>query len=187
MRAALDGSSIAPVETGAFIRNGHYVSSDDSGVYAVRAFRSTVRRVGVEGRWTRVGGGGDETLVMGMAANDNLESNFVKLSVTPAGWAVSNRRDTGDPQVVVKGTFNPPLELNRTYQFELDAADGTVTVRVPGAEKKAKLGTIGLLSNRAYWQHYSEAAEIPIGAKFCIDMLWVAEQGQPLAAIPAAS
>lgn len=186
MLGAQEGSAIVPVETGGFIRNGHYVSSDDSGVYAVRTFRDTVRRVGVEGRWTRVGEGGDESLVMGITANEDL-SNFVKLTVTQAGWAVTQRRGSAEAQVVVKGSFNPPLALNRTYQFELDAADGTVTVRVPGAEKKAKLGTIGLLSNSAYWQHYSEPAEIPIGAKFCIDVLWVAEQGQPLAAIPAAS
>lgn len=187
MRAAEGDRSIAPVETGAFVRNGHYVSSDDSGVYAVRAFRGTVRRVGVEGRWTRVGEGGDETLVMGITADDGLESNLVQLTVTQAGWTVSKRRDGADPQVVVKGKFTPPLEVNRTYDFELDAADGTVTVRVPGTEKKAKLGTIGLLSGRAYWQHYSEPAEVPIGAKFCVDMVWVAEQGQPLTALPAGS
>ncbi|VEG52373.1 Uncharacterised protein [Mycolicibacterium aurum] len=184
MREAREDGSVLPAETGAFLRNGHYVSSDDSGVYAVRTFRDTVRRVGVEGRWTRIGEGGDETLIMGISADENLESNYVNFTVTPAGWVVSTRRDNADPRVVVKGSFSPPLELNRTYRFELDAADGTVTIRVPGAEKKAKLGTIGLLGDRAYWQHYSDPAEIPIGAKFCVDVLWAVEQDQPLTAIP---
>jgi hypothetical protein len=188
MRGADDGGPILPGATGAFIRDGHYVSSDDSGVYAVRTFRSTVRRVGTEGRWTRVGDGGFETLVMGMAANDNMgSSDMVQLTVTPTNWVVSSRRGTVDPRNVARGKFNPPLELNRTYQFEMDAADGTVTVRVPGAEEKAKLGTIGLLSETAYWQHYSPPKEIPIGAKFCIDKLWVAEQDQPLSPIPLPS
>lgn len=187
MRGIGDDGSLLPAESGAFIRDGHYVSSDDSGVYAVRTFRGTVRRVGTEGRWTRVGDGGDETLVMGIAATGNPGGDLVQLTVTKAGWAVSSRRGGGDPRSVVRGTFDPPLEENRTYQFEMDAADGTVTVRVPGAEKETKLGTIGLLSEQAYWQHYSAPNQIPIGAKFCIDNIWAAEQGQPLSPAPAPS
>ncbi len=184
IRRGVQGEAIDSVPTGAFIRDGHYVSSNDNGVYAVRTFRSTVRRVGAEGRWTRIGAGGDETFVMGIAASDDLTGNMVQLTVTPAGWTVSKRRGSIDPENVVTGKFSPPLELNRTYRFEMDTADGTVTVRVPGVEKTTKLGTIGLLSERAYWQHYSPPAELPIGAKFCIDMLWAAEQGQPLSPLP---
>lgn len=184
IRGGAQGDPIVPVQTGAFIRDGHYVSSNDSGVYAVRTFRSTVRRVGAEGRWTRIGAGGDETFVMGIAASDDLRGNMLQLTITPTGWAVTKRGGSVDPESVVTGKFDPPMELNRTYRFEMDAADGTVTVRVPGAEKTTKLGTIGLLGERAYWQHQSAQAELPIGAKFCIDMLWAAEQGQPLSPLP---
>lgn len=179
-------TAMQPVETGAFLRNGHYVSSDDSGVYAVRTFRSTVRRVGTEGRWTRIGVGGDESLTMGIAASDRLDADLVELTVFPSGWEVSMRRGQMEPRVVVRGKFEAVLEANRTYRFEMDAADGTVTVRLPGVEKNAKLGTIGLLGKHAFWQHNSPSAELPIGVKFCIDMVWVAEQDQPLSPLPPA-
>lgn len=186
LRAADPGDPATPVGTGAFIRDGHYVSSDNtSNVFAVQTLRGTVRRVGAEGRWTQVGDGGYETLVMGISADADLSRNLVQLTVSPVGWVLSSSRDTAAPQPLAKGEFNPPLAVNGTYRFEMDAADGSVTVRVPGAEKQVKVGTLGLLSERVYWQHVATPAELPIGQKFCVDLVWAAEQGQPLSAVPA--
>ncbi|CAA0111071.1 Uncharacterised protein [Mycolicibacterium vanbaalenii] len=185
MRRGEPANPALPVETGAFIRDGHFVSSDDTNVYAVQTLRGTVRRIGAEGRWTKVRNGGYETLVMGIAADDSLGRNLVQLTVSPASWRLSKHRDGDTPAQVAKGTFNPPLALNGTYRFEMDVADGSVTVRVPGVEKEVRVGTLGLLSENAFWQHVSTPKELPIGEKFCIDMVWAAEQGQPLTAIPA--
>lgn len=140
MRRGEPGSPALPVETGAFIRDGHFVSSDDTNVYAVQTLRGTIRRIGAEGRWTKVRNGGYETLVMGIAADDSLGRNLVQLTVSPASWGLSRHRDGDTPAQVAKGTFSPPLALNGTYRFEMDVADGSVIVRVPGVEKEVRLG-----------------------------------------------
>ncbi|MDG4663618.1 hypothetical protein [Mycobacterium sp. 236(2023)] len=184
LQAAPAGKPLAPVSRGALIRDGHYVSSDDSNTYAVQILRGTVRRIGAEGRWTRVGEGGDETLIMGIAADGSLDQNQVQLTASPTTWEVRRFRDSATPQPVARGTFNPPLAVNGTYRFEMDVEDGSVTVRVPGVEEEVRLGTVGLLSEHAYWQHFSPPAEVPIGNKFCIDTVWAAEEGQPLSPVP---
>lgn len=86
---------------------------------------------------------------------------------------------------VVGGKFDPPLEVDRAYRFEMDTADGTVTVRVPGVDRKYSVGTRGLLSDQAFWQLYSDPTERPIGAKFSIDAVWVGEQDQSLSPLPS--
>jgi hypothetical protein len=183
MREIIEGNPILPPATDGFIKSGHYASASDQSVFALRNFRSTVRRVGAEARWTRVGDGAVESLVMAITANDLIMSVFVQLSVNPAGWAVSTRR-IGDFRRVMSGKFDPPLVLDREYRFEMDAADGSVTVRVPGDEKTGRVGTIGLLSERAYWRHAFAPTDRPIGVQFSANMVWAAEQGQPLSPIP---
>lgn len=172
--------------TDGFIRAGRFTSSSDESVYAWRAFRSPIRRIGAEAGWRRVGNGAAETFMLAIAANDRVSSDLVQLVVSPGGWGVETRRGNGKFRTKINGKFDPPLELDRQYRFELDAADSSVTVRVPGAEKTVNVGTIGLLSEHAFWRYVSAPTERPVGAKFTADMVWVAEKGQPLSPIPAA-
>lgn len=183
-REVNDGNPALVPTTDGFIRDGQYASSGDVSVYALRKFRSDVRRIGAEARWMRVGDGAAETLMMAITANDNILSDLVQLSVSPTGWAVKTRRGNGKVRNVINGMFDRPLEFDRNYRFEMDAADGSVTVRVPGAERVAKVGTVGLISERAFWRHIPPAVG-PAGSKFTADMVWVAEQAQPLSPIPA--
>ncbi|WP_133057320.1 hypothetical protein [Mycolicibacterium iranicum] len=185
LRGADPGKPALPVQKGAFIRDGHYVSSDDSNTYAVQTLRDVVRRVGAEGRWTKIGNGGYETLIMGIAADDSLNGNQLQLVITPAGWELRKHPDGDSSEAVGKASFDPPLAVNGTYRFEMDVEDESVTVRVAGVEKRVQVDTVGLLGERVYWQHYSAPDELPIGAKFCVDMVWAAEQGKPLSPVPA--
>lgn len=178
------GNPTLPPATDGFIENGRYTSAGDTGVYAVRSFRSTVHRVGAEASWERVSNGGAETLVMAVTGNDKITTDLVQLTVNPNGWAVSTRRDGGRVRRVFAGKFDPPLELDRQYRFEVDVADGSVTVRVPGAEEKRTVGTSGLLSERAFWRHVSAPTDRPVGVKASVNMVWVAEEGLPLVPTP---
>lgn len=171
--------------TDGFIREGKFTSSTDESVYAWHSFRSVVRRIGVEAGWTRVGIGPAETFMLAIAANDQISSDLVQLVVSPGGWGVETRRGNGKFRTKLNGRFDPPLEVNRQYRFEMDAADGLVTVRVPGAEKTVNVGTLGLLGAHAFWRYVSAPNERPVGAKFTASMVWVAEEGQPLSPIPA--
>ena len=184
--AEIVANPILPPATDGLIRDGQFVASGDSSVYAVREFRGAVRRIGAEGRWTRVGNGGEETFVMAVSANEKLRTDMVHFSVTPTGWGVSTRRNGGVARYVIGGKFDPPLGLDHSYRFEMDIADGSVTVRVPGMERKGRAGTIGLVGNRAFWQLYPSPRQVPLGVKFSADMVWVAEENQPLSPLPSA-
>lgn len=184
--AEIVGNPILPPTTDGSIIGGQFMASGDSSVYAVREFRSAVRRIGAEGRWTRVGNGGEETFVMAVSANEKLRTDMVHFAATPAGWGVTTRRNGGVARHVMGGKFHPPLDLNRSYRFEMDIADGSVTVRVPGMESTGKVGTIGLVGNRAFWQLYPSPSRIPLGVRYSADMVWVAEDNQPLTPLPSA-
>lgn len=124
-------------------------------------------------------------MVMAVTANDQLMGDSLQLAVHLDGWAVSTRRD-GQVRRAFDGKFDPPLEVDREYRFEMDAADGSVTVRVPGLERKAKVGTLGLLSERVYWRYAFAPKDRPIGIKVSTNMVWAVEEGQPISPLPAA-
>ena len=44
------------------------------------------------------------------------------------------------------------LTLDSYYQFELEATNDTLTVRVPGNDVTIKVSTYGLLGERAFWE-----------------------------------
>lgn len=183
IRKAEEGNPEPPLATDGFISGGHYASAGLESVYAARTFRSTVRRVGAEARWTRIGDGSVETLVMAITANGQLMGDQVQLAAHPIGWVVSTRRN-GQYRRVFRGVFDPPLDLDREYRFEMDAADESVTVRIPGAERKANVGMLGLLSERAFWRYAFAPADRPIGVKVSANMVWVAEDGQSMTPLP---
>ena len=186
MREADDGNPLLPPTADGFISDGHFISSSNRSIYAARTFRSVVRRVGAEGRWMPMGIGNegtrDEKLVMAITANDRLKSDVLQFATTPTGWEVSTRRGGGKFRREMSGTFIPPLERDREYRFEMDAMDSSVTVKMPGVERKGNVGTIGLLSDRAYWQ--LAPAEPPNGGTFAFNMVWAAEQDQVLTSLP---
>lgn len=191
MRGAADGKEVVPLATDGFIRSGHFASSglyaspNDSSVYAIRVFDETVRRIGAEGRWTRIGAGGKETLALAIAANDSVKTDLLQLTVRVDGWEVSARRGRDRRRTVMGGKFDPPLELDREYRFEMDAGIDEVTVRLPGVRRKGRVGTVGLLGNRAFWQLYAAPAALPMGEKVSVNMAWVAVDGQPISPLPA--
>lgn len=190
MRGAPIGDASLPpardgfVKSGQFAASGRYASAQDSSVYAVRTFDSTVRRVGGEVVWTRTGPGGSEMFAMAISANAALKSDVLQLTATVDRWAVTARRARGTERSVMGGKFDPPLELEKLHRFEMDAADESVTVRVPGTEKKAKTGTRGILGGQAFWQLFAAPKQVPIGEKLSINTVWVAEEGKPLFPLP---
>jgi hypothetical protein len=72
--------------------------------------------------------------------------------------------------------------LDHDYQFEMEATDNTVTVRVPGSEVTKNAAIADLLGDRAFWQEY--AKPMPAGVVFDFDTVWAAEDGQPLFPVP---
>ena len=159
-----------PPATDGFIRGGRYTYSGDSVVYAVRQFDGTVRRVGAEGRWRQIGGGPETTLAMAITANDQLVNDMVHFTATRASWDVTFRRGGGAFEPILSGRFSPVLELDREYQFEIEATDNSVTVRVPGTEASKDVSTVGLLGDRAFWEQYPNGA--PVGTVLDIDAVW---------------
>lgn len=176
--------SPAPGDFGS-VQGGKLIANGDGGLYAMRSFRSIVRRVGVTGGWTRNTAGGFETLVIGVPAKGEFAPGMVRLTVNPSRWALATRRGSERFEPIVGGKFDPALEVGREYRFEIDTADGTVAVRVPGTDRRYRVGTLGLLGDRAFWQVYSDPTQRPVGAKFGINSVWVAEQDQLLSPVPS--
>ncbi|WP_185294640.1 hypothetical protein [Mycolicibacterium litorale] len=186
LRESIDNSALPLSATDGFIRAGRYASASMTNVFAVRKFRSKVRRIGAEASWTRVGDGPAETLFMAISANEKITSDLVQLAVNPAEWEVSTRRN-GHFWRVVRGRFDPPLDLDRDYRFEMDAADGSITATLPNGVRTGRVGTSDLLSERAFWRHgFDPADPRPAGARFAANIVWVAEEGQTLVPVPSA-
>ena len=70
------------------------------------------------------------------------------------------------------------LTLDSYYQFELEATNDTLTVRVPGNDVTIKVSTYGLLGERAFWEE--SPVRTPAGVVFDFDIVWAAEEGQAL-------
>jgi hypothetical protein len=166
-----------PAATDGFIRDGTYSYAGDSVVYAARQFRGTVKRMGSVGSWKQTRGGGETTLAMAITSNDALITHMVHFAANRSVWELTVRRG-GAFEPVASGRFSPTLALDHGYQFEIEAADNSVTVRVPGSEVTKNVPTDGLLGDRAFWEEY--AKPMPAGVVFDFDAVWAAEEGQTL-------
>lgn len=164
-----------------FIKNGYYTYSGRGAVYAARKFRGMVRRIGAFGRFQSIRFGPETVLALGITPNDQLTADMVLLTAKRSGWRLIVRRGNGAYETVAEGTFAAKLDLDRDYQFELDATDDSVTVRVPGVEETHSVSTVGLLGDLAFWQEYPTSS--PSGDVFDFDIVWAAEDGQPLSPV----
>lgn len=176
LRTYIDGFPMPPATDG-FLRDGHYTYAGASTVYAARQFRGTVRRMGTTGRWRQIGDGGETGVAMAISSNDRLITDMVHFAVNRSTWTLTVRHG-GPFEPVSRGDFSPPLELGRDYQFEIEATDTAVTVRVPGQEVTENVDTTGILGDRAFWEEYIKPP--PAGSVFDFDTVWAAEEGQPL-------
>jgi hypothetical protein len=168
MRTYVDSFPM-PSATDGFIRDGKYSYAGRSVVYAARQFRGTVRRMGTIGSWKQTSEGGETTLAMAITANDKLITHMVHFAANRSVWELTVRRG-GDFEPVASGQFSPILALDHEYQFEIEATDSTVTVRVPGSEVTKDVSTAGLLGDRAFWEEYIKPA--PAGVVFGFDTVW---------------
>jgi hypothetical protein len=137
-----------------------------------------VQRVGTAGRWRRIGRGTETTLAMAITPNDQIVTDMVHFAANRSVWDMTVRRANGAFEPVASGRFTPILELDREYQFEFEATDNTVTVRVPGTEVTKSVVTAGLLGDRAFWQE--RPTRSPAGNVFDFDTVWAVEAGQPV-------
>lgn len=177
MRTYVDSFPL-PAATDGFIRGANYTYRGDSVVYAARQFRGTVRRMGTVGHWRQAREGNETTLAMAITVNDELITHMVHFAVNRSLWELTVRRG-GDFEPVASGQFSPALALGLDYQFEIEATENTVTVRVPGSEVTKEVSTAGLLGDRAFWEEYVKPA--PAGVVFDFETVWAAEDGeQPL-------
>lgn len=174
------GSFPLPAATDGFIADGNYTYAGDSVVYAARQLRGTVRRIGAAGSWTQAREGGETTMAMAITANDLLITDMLQFIVNRSLWELTARRADGALEPVMTGRFPTPLELNRDYQFEIEATDASVTVRVPGSEVTTNLATSGLLGDRAFWAELPDLVNRPTGVVFNFDNVWAVEDGQAL-------
>lgn len=165
MRTYVDSFPM-PAATEGFIRNGGYTYAGDSVVNAARQFRATVRRMGTVGRFRQAREGNETTLAMAITANDRIITHMVHFAANRGTWELTVRRG-GAFEPVAKGQFTPALELDRDYEFEIEATDTAVTVRVPGDEVTENVSTVRLLSDRAFWEEYAKPA--PAGVVFDFD------------------
>jgi hypothetical protein len=185
LRGSYLGSFPLPPATDGFIKDGSFTYGGDSIVAAVRQLRSTVRRMGAVGHWAQTRPGAETTLAMAITANDHLFSDVVLFTANRARWDLSVRRANGVFSSMAQRDFAPPLELDRAYQFEIEATDTAVTVRVPDAETTMQVSTVGLLGDRVFWQEFAKPTDLPAGVVFDFDTVWAVEDHQPLLPVPA--
>jgi len=138
--------------TDGFLEGGHYTYAGASGVYAVRKFGGPVRSMGAIGRFRSIRFGAESALAMAITPNDQLTADMLLFTAKRSGWNLIVRRAGGAYEAVAEGQFSPKLDLNRDYQFDFEATENTVTVRVPGDEETRDVSTAGLLGDRAFWQ-----------------------------------
>jgi hypothetical protein len=169
VRGPYAGSFPLPPATDGFLRDGAYSYAGDDVVYAVRQFPVPVTRMGTSGRWTTIRPGAETTMTMAITANDKIVSDMVHFGVSRSIWELKVRRGQGF-EPVASGKFTPALKLNTDYRFELEAHDGTVTVRVPGAEEIMPVDLMGIVGDRAFWEEYP--ATMPGGTVFDYDTVW---------------
>jgi hypothetical protein len=173
-----------PAATDGLIKDGHYTYSGVTPVYAVRQFEGSVRSVGTMGRFRRISPSYAQTAFsMAIVPNDQLLTDMLTFVATRSGWNVKMRRANGPFTQIAQGNFSPPLASDRDYQFELQATDDTVTVRVPGSAEITKdASTAELLGNRASFQEHP--VRMPAGDVFDFNLVWVTEDGKPLVPVP---
>ncbi|MGU3497943.1 hypothetical protein [Mycobacterium sp. C31M] len=163
-----------PSAADGFIKGGRYSYAGNSVVYAARQFQGTVRRMGIEGRWRYVGDGAETTMAMAITPNEQLITDMVHFTATRASWDLTLRRGGGEFEPVLNGRFSPALELGREYQFEFEANNDSVTVRVPGLTVSKDVSTNGLTGDRAFWEQYPNSS--PAGTVFDADSVWAGGQ-----------
>jgi hypothetical protein len=177
-------SEALPPATDGYIKNGRFTYNGVDAVYAVRKFQGPVQGIGARGSFRRIGGGYvHSAMSMAISANDQLVSDLLTFGATREGWSVKMRRANGPFTLVAQGSFSPVLAFDQDYQFELNATDKTVTVRVPGSDEVTKeLSTQGLLGNIVNFQEHP--VRKPASDVFDFDDVWVIEAGQPLSPVP---
>jgi hypothetical protein len=175
----VDQSPLPPAADG-FIRNNAYSYAGNDVVYAVHQFPGSVQRIGAVGRWHKARRGtSDTTIAMATVGNSLLTvTDMVHFAVARSKWDLAVRRQGGDFEPVASGEFSPPLAINRRYQFELEVAPDSVTVRVPGHEQTANVNTDGLVGDTAFWAQHP--TETPASVVFDYDTVWAAVRDKPL-------
>lgn len=182
MRAGYVDRFPMPAATDGFLRGGAFTYAGDSTVYGARQFRGTVREMGTTGRWRQIRDGkADTTIAMAITPNDRLVTEMVHFAANRSVWELTVRRG-GPFEPVAKGSFNPPLSLDREYTFAIAVTDDAVTVTIPDGEPTTHpVDTAGLLGDRAFWEEYIKPP--PASTTFDFDTVWAVEDGQPLSPI----
>ncbi len=172
MRGAYRREYTLPPASDGFIKDGKYTYAGDSIVYAVRQFPEIMRSAGTEGMWTKVRDGATTTIGVVLTANDRIISDMVHFTANREKWSLSTRRDSGEFIYIARGNFYPPLELDRSYRFEIRATDDSVVVDVPGHTETVMVSTAGLLGDRVFWEEYFARESGPAGTVFNFDKVW---------------
>ena len=126
----------------------------------------------------KTGDGAETTLAMAITANDQLVTDRVKITANRSDWELTVSCGSGSVEPIAKGLFSPMLTSDSYYQFELEATNDTLTVRVPGNDVTINVSTDGLLGERAFWEQ--SPISTPAGVVFDLDTVWAAEEGQAL-------
>lgn len=175
--------------TDGFLRDGAFTyRGEDQVVYAVREFPDTVRSVGAEGAWRQERDGDTDTVIaLVICGNDRLITDMLHLVADRKTWALTVRRQNGEFEPVMNGTFNPPLKVGDTHRFRLDATDTNATVSVPGFTRTAPVDTTGILGKYAFWEQFLKPDQFPAATVFDYRTVWATVEGQPLQPVPNAA
>lgn len=124
-------------------------------------------------------------MAMNISANDRLITDILHFAANRSEWQLSIRRSGGAFSTVAKGSYSSKLRLDQDYQFEVEASDAAVTVRVPGREIRTEISTLGVLGDKAYWQEYPTTwpKNVDTGVVFEFDAVWAIEEGQAAAPV----
>jgi len=168
--------------TDGFLRDGAFTyRGEDQVVYAVREFPDTVRSVGAEGSWRQEREGDTDTVIaLVISGNDRWITDMLHFVADRKTWALTIRRDNGEFEPVMNGTFNPPLKIGDTHRFRVDATDSNATVSVPGFTRTAPVDTTGVLGPVAFWEQFAKPEQFPVSTVFDYQTVWATVAGQPL-------
>lgn len=172
--------------TDGFLRDGAFTyRGEDQVVYAVREFPDTVRSIGAEGSWREARPGDTDTVIaLVISGNDRWITDMLHFVADRKTWALTIRRDNGQFEPVMNGTFNPPLKIGDTHRFRVDATDSNATVTVPGFTRTAPVDTTGTLGPVAFWEQFAKPEQFPVSTVFDYQTVWATIDGQPLQPVP---
>ncbi|BBY78775.1 hypothetical protein MPRF_56740 [Mycolicibacterium parafortuitum] len=119
-----------------------------------------------------------------LTPNDRIVVNVVHFAANRRTWNLAVRGLDGQLKYEAKREIIPPLELDRSYVFELEVRGRFVDVRVANTFETVEAPrAAGLVGDRGVWGQFKKG-KAPAGELFHFETVWARVDGERTAPVP---